>query len=82
MENGLDSLYDMKKRLVSTVLFFDVIVLAITGIIMIFDDLIGESVEFVANVIHSIAGIVFMFFTIYHIIYNYKTLIFYLKKMK
>jgi cytochrome b subunit of formate dehydrogenase len=72
----------MKKRLVSIVLFFDVIVLAITGIIMIFDDFINEPAEFVANVIHSVAGIAFMFFTVYHIIYNWKTLKFYLKKMK
>ncbi|MDR2653224.1 MAG: DUF4405 domain-containing protein [Prevotellaceae bacterium] len=62
----------MKKRLVSIVLFFDVIALAITGIFMIFDDLVGEQVEFVSQAIHSIGGSVFMFFTVYHIIYNWK----------
>jgi putative Ca2+/H+ antiporter (TMEM165/GDT1 family) len=71
----------MKKRaLVSIILFFDVILLAITGLVAVFDDLIGERAEFVVKLIHFIAGLLFMFFAIYHIIYNWKVLKSYLKK--
>lgn len=69
-----------KRALVSTVLFFDVILLAITGLVAVFDDLIGEKAEFVVKLIHFIAGLLFMFFVIYHIIYNWKALKSYLKK--
>jgi hypothetical protein len=72
----------MKRAMVSTVLFFDVILLSVTGIVALFDNLIGEQAEFVVKLIHFIAGLVFMVFTVYHIVYNWKALKSRLKKKK
>ncbi|MDR2026144.1 MAG: DUF4405 domain-containing protein [Prevotellaceae bacterium] len=72
----------MKRAVVSIVLFFDVILLAVTGIVAVFDNLIGEQAEFVVKLIHFIAGLVFMVFAVYHIVYNWKVLKSYLKKKK
>jgi hypothetical protein len=63
-------------------LFFDVILLAVTGIVAVFDDLIGEQAEFVVKLIHFVAGLVFMIFVVYHIVYNWKALKSYLKMKK
>jgi thiosulfate reductase cytochrome b subunit len=71
----------MKKRAsVSIILFFDLILLVTTGLVAIFDELIGEKAGFVVKWIHFIAGLLFVFFVGYHITYNWKALKSYLKK--
>jgi hypothetical protein len=72
----------MKRAVVSIVLFFDVILLSVSGIVAVFDNFIGEQAEFVVKLIHFVAGLVFMVFTAYHIVYNRKVLKLYLRKKK
>ncbi|MDR2813115.1 MAG: hypothetical protein LBB79_00440 [Prevotellaceae bacterium] len=73
----------MKKReLVSVVLFFDVILLAMTGLAAVLDDLIGEKAEFIVKLVHFVAGLLFIVLAVYHVIYNWKALKLYMKKLK
>jgi hypothetical protein len=73
----------MKKRaLVSVILFFDAILLAITGLVAVFDNLIGETAEFIVKLIHFIAGLLFIILAVYHAIYNWKALMSYIKRKK
>jgi hypothetical protein len=73
----------MKKRaMVSVMLFFDVILLAITGLVAVFDNLIGETAELIVKLIHFIAGLLFIILAVYHVIYNWKALMSYIKRKK
>jgi threonine/homoserine/homoserine lactone efflux protein len=73
----------MKKRaLVSVILFFDVILLAITGLVAVFDQFIGETAEFIVKLIHFITGLLFIILAVYHVIYNWKALKSYMKRKK
>jgi threonine/homoserine/homoserine lactone efflux protein len=73
----------MKKRaLVSVMLFFDVILLAVTGLVAVFDQFIGEKAEFIVKLIHFITGLLFIILAVYHVIYNWKALKSYIKRKK